>query len=71
MTKTEAIAIAKGTAERNQWTWREPVEANRSFTLLLRKRWHVVSNAGNRGCNVRIEIDDCTGDVLQAAFCPR
>jgi len=71
MTRTEAIAIAKATAERNQWTWREPVEANRRLTWLLCKRWHVVSNADNRGCNVRIDIDDLTGDVLQAAFCPR
>lgn len=36
-----------------------------------RKVWKVFSNAGARGANVVVALDDETGEVLQKAFWPR
>lgn len=36
-----------------------------------RKVWRVLTNAGSRGVNVVVALDDLTGEVLQKAFRPR
>lgn len=42
-----------------------------SETKAERKVWQVFSNAGSRGVNVVISLDDETGEVLEKAFWPR
>ena len=72
MTETEAIGIAREIAEREKWTWREPVRAVRARRWLFgRAVWKVISNADSRGCNVRVELDDITRETYRAGFSPR
>ena len=72
MTREEAIANARRVAETEGWTWLAPIEATLAKRRGERGRcWVVTSNAGNRGCNVRIAIDDATGETLTRAFGPR
>ena len=73
MTREEVIAIAKSEAEAEGWRWEEPVSVTRSraFIFFGRVRWHVMTNASYRGCNVNIHIDDATGEILQKGFAPR
>ena len=33
--------------------------------------WRVLSNAGGKGCNVMVYIDDATGNILSKGFAPR
>lgn len=78
MTRDEAIALARTTAEARGWTWHGEVRA----TLHKKARvlpwlfgssswWDIRSNAGARGCNVRVCIDDDSGEVTSAGFLPR
>lgn len=72
MTKEGAIARAKAFAEERGWTWREPVHAETYRPwFIMPLRWRVVSNYGARGMNVRVEIDDATGEVLSSNYIPR
>ena len=72
MTKDNVVARAKAFADECGWTWREPNHAETYrpwFVMLL--RWRVVSNYEARGMNVRIEIDDATGEALSGNYIPR
>ena len=72
MTSDQAIDRAKAIADERGWTWREPIHAETYrpwFVLPL--PWRVVSNYQARGMNVRIEIDDATGEVLSGNYIPR
>lgn len=73
MTHDGAIGIAHTAADKQNWTWREPVNALRvrSWFIFGKARWQVWSNAGMRGSNVIVEIDDATGQVLRKNFAPR
>jgi len=72
MTQGEAIELARKLAERNNWTWREPVRAVRSRRWFVgRSIWKVISNADSKGCNVTVEIDDISHETYRAAFSPR
>jgi len=78
MTEEDAIQIAKEVAEENGWTWRGQVSASLHKPLGLaawlfgsRSCWNVTSNAGMRGCNVRVSIDAESGEVIRKAFGPR
>ncbi|HEX8474472.1 MAG TPA: hypothetical protein VF666_10595 [Pyrinomonadaceae bacterium] len=73
MTSDEAISLAKQTAQQEGWAWDEPARASkhRRFGVVGAAYWEVVSNANVIGRNVRIRIDDATGEVLQKNFLPR
>jgi hypothetical protein len=72
MSKDEAIARAKALAEKQGWAWREPVHAETYRPWLIgAPRWRVVSNYGFRGGNVRVELDDGTGDIMKSQYLPR
>jgi hypothetical protein len=72
MTRSEALDHARELAATRGWTWREPVVARWGRRWLLgRGCWTVLSNAESRGCNVRVVIDDATGDLIEAGFNPR
>ena len=70
MTKEEAIQLAKSAADGEGWPWQEPVSvrAERTFILLGRRRWRIMTNANCRGGNVNIVIDDETGAVTSKGF---
>lgn len=72
MTSDEAIDRARELARSRGWTFLEPVQADSCrFFGVGRLRWRVVSNCESIGCNVRVEIDDATGEVLKGNFMPR
>src|SRR5262245_36733525 len=71
MTEADAIAAARDVAAAEGWTWREPVVAKRERLGDSRVVWRVVTNAGSRGCSVRVVVEDGTAHVISKAFLPR
>ena len=72
MTEDEAIQLARSIAEQEGWPWRGTVTASRSRRGLVgRPEWLITSNAQARGLNVRVRIDDHTGQILSREFAPR
>ncbi len=72
MTHEQVIAIARGIALEEGWLWLEPVRAIRFRQWLIGPaRWEVRSNAGHRGCSVKVVVDDTTGTVRKKGFLPR
>jgi len=72
LTDTEVLRIARVTAEEQGWPWREPVSA--VFGPGgggSPGEWHVMTNAGHRGGNVNIWINDETGTVFHKGFARR
>jgi len=72
MERNEVLLIAHEVAETEGWIWLEPVriEPNRCWPF-GRERWDVLTNWGSRGCNIRLEIDDETGQILSKGYAPR
>ena len=72
MSANEVIDRAKRFADARGWTWREPVHAETYRPwFIMPLRWRVVSNYAVIGMNVRVEIDDATGEVLVGNYIPR
>ena len=72
MTQEQAIMIAKDTAKKAGWIWKEPITVVKKRKWLLgRPYWSVVSNSEKKGMNVRVTIDDLTGQILQSNFSRR
>jgi hypothetical protein len=73
MTRDEAIALAKKTADSEGWFWKEPIFAKRErpFIFFGQLMWVVMSNSQNRGGNVFVRINDKTGEILSKGFAPR
>jgi len=71
MTESEVLAIAKQRASESGWPWLDPVQIRRRTSCLGNRYWSVWTNSGNRGCNVRLVIDDATQSIKTAAFLPR
>lgn len=70
MTEQEAIEIARRTAEEEGWAWIEPVDARLIKPWLGKRsrRWKVYSNINTKGPEVRVTIDDETGEVLKKRY---
>ncbi len=73
LTPAEAIEKARRIAAERGWSW---VGAVRVSTSLLAATFgprslEVLSNAGGRGCNVRVVVDIDTGEILDAVFFSR
>ena len=72
MTRDEAIAAARLTAEWEGWRWYEPVRATRKKPLFSRHPiWEVCTNVRERHCDLQIRIDDDTGRVTDKRYFPR
>lgn len=73
MTQDEVLSRAQAIAEQEGWTWRKPVKAwqQRSWWLLGRRKWVVMSNANYIGRNVWIYFDDETGELISKSYMPR
>lgn len=69
----EALVAARATAAAEGWPWREPVrvQRRRSWFFFGRARWEVWTNADSIGSNVRIVIDETTGEVQEKHFLSR
>ena len=70
MTETEALDTAKRIADALGWTWIEPARAVKVRGWMRGDRWQIVTNRGQRGCNVRITLSD-NGYMISGSFCPR
>ncbi|MCW1926289.1 hypothetical protein OKA05_27290 [Luteolibacter arcticus] len=73
MTREEVILVARATADQEGWIWLEPVSVRRSrrFTFFGRRTWRVYTNSEEIGCNVRIDIDDESREIIGKGFCRR
>jgi uncharacterized protein with WD repeat len=72
MTREEAIAAARLTAEWEGWRWYEPVQVTRRRPLFSRHSfWAVQAGVRNRRCDFEIIIDDDTGKVTAKRYFTR
>ncbi len=74
MTPGEVIQTARTLADNNGWPWVEPlrVEDEYRFILFGRRYWRVTTNTEyvDIGCNVHVQIDGETGQVLSNEYVP-
>lgn len=74
MTHDSVIRIAHAEAVKQGWPWVGPllVEGKRQFSLFGRRSWRVTTNTqyAEIGCNVHVQVDDETGQVLSSDFVP-
>lgn len=73
LTPAEAIERARSIARERGWPWVGAVRVSGSLlaaTFGPRTR-EVLSNAGRRGCNVRVVVDIDTWEVLDAVYFAR
>ena len=70
MTRDEAIAAARLSAEWEGWRWFEPVQATRKKPLFARTaQWQVRTGVRDRRrCDFQITIDDETGRVTDKHY---
>ena len=72
MTREEAIAAARLSAEWEGWRWFEPVQATRKKPLFSRQTyWQVLAGVRRTHCDFEILIDDTTGKVTQKKYYAR
>lgn len=71
MTEADALAKAQAAAEAKGLPWQPPTIARRSGGWFGPKRWRVTSNAGMRGSNVVVVLEDASGAVLEVRALPR
>lgn len=72
MEKKEAIEIAKTLALKSGWVWKEPVSAIKRRKYFFGKAyWSITSNSQRIGMNVRVLIDDATGQIIKSSFSKR
>jgi hypothetical protein len=70
ITEFRAVEIAREIAEKNGWTWKQPIQVTpRKFRRV--QSWWVRSNANCFGMNVGVLVHTETGEVLEAGFAPR
>lgn len=67
MSESDALSIARRIAAERGWPWKEPVRIRRTRSGY----WTVWTNCECRGCNIRIILDDSTGETKLAVFLPR
>lgn len=66
MDRAAELSVMRG------WTWHDPIKVSWGRRCFFgRVRWTVISNSESRGCNVRVVIDDTTGQIVEAGFNPR
>jgi len=70
MTETDALETARRIADVLGWTWLEPARAVKVRGWLRGDRWRIVTNHGQRGCNVQFTLGD-DGRMISGSFCPR
>lgn len=73
MTDEEALATARAVALVEGWPWQEPVQVKRrrSWFFFGPPYWEIWTNADSIGSNVRIVIDETTGEVEEKRFLSR
>jgi hypothetical protein len=72
MEKKEAIEIAKTLTLKSGWIWREPVSAIKKRKYFFGKAyWSITTNSECIGMNVRVLIDDSTGQIIRSSFSKR
>jgi hypothetical protein len=70
LTAAEAIESARRIAKERGWSWVGAVRVSASLLAAMfgPRTYEVLSNAGGRGCNVRVVVDIDTGEVLDAVY---
>ncbi|MDY6784810.1 MAG: hypothetical protein SW833_20080 [Cyanobacteriota bacterium] len=68
----KVVALAKEIAEEKNWIWLGDVKVVKYRKGFFgRFLWRVTTNSKCRGCNIKIVIDDETGEVIESAYLPR
>ena len=70
LSKQEIIEIAKKAALEQNWTWLEPISAERSWQSFFRN-WDIRTNADKIGTNIYMTIDCRNGKIIRKGFAPR
>ena len=72
MTNDDAIRIAQDVALREGWRWCWPATSRRRRRFLFwgPRRWEVRTNPQSDRDQVRILIDDATGEVCSQSYSP-
>ena len=68
MNKQQAIELAFSHAKDLGWLWLEPVKCNQTRGKNGKLVNIVRTNDKSRGMNIVIEIDDETGEILDATY---
>ncbi len=68
MSERDAIEIAAEYAQKQGWTWLEPVECRRRFRWFRNLRYVVHTNRAMLGVNVVVEVDAISGAIISAHF---
>ena len=70
LTPAEAIECARSLARTRGWSWVGAVRVTRSLLAATfgPRAYEVLSNAGRRGCNVRVVVDIDSGEVLDSVY---
>jgi hypothetical protein len=71
ISETEALDLARSIAATNQWQWLPPVSVKCKRRFFRTPLWVIHSNSEQKGCNVHIELDSISGEIVKAAFWPR
>lgn len=73
ISKEDAIASARRSAEERGWRWEQPIRVTRSrrFVLFGRVTYEIWTNAAKRGSNARFFVDGEDGSVRKARWLPR
>ena len=66
VSQSEALVIAQDECRKRGWPWLQPIEAR-----ARRGKWIIHTNYESRGANVRLIIDQDTGEISEAAYMPR
>jgi hypothetical protein len=73
LTPAEAIERARRVANERGWSWVGAVRVSASLLAAMfgPRAYEVLSNAGRRGCNVRVVVDVDSGEILDAVYFER
>jgi len=69
MTREEAVQLAQEVARAEGWPWHDPIDvAYFRRWLIGPKCWRLTTNFGSRGGNVRVLLEDRTGNVYLKVY---
>lgn len=73
MTEDEVLEIVRRVAAEEGWPYSEPVLVTRRRPWLRRTggTWEIFTNRNFMGGNIRIVVDDDTGEIVNKGFIPR
>jgi len=66
VSQSEALVLAQNECRKHGWPWLQPVKV-----WSRRGKWIIHTNYESRGANVRLAIDQDTGEISETTYMPR